>query len=259
MSNVVLQRFDKIATITMNRVEKRNALSYNMVTDLLNAFSEVASDDEIRCVVLTGAGSAFSAGADLDALQKLSSATKEENKADSVHLAKLFKTIYTFPKIVIARISGHAIAGGSGLAAVCDFAIASEDAKMGFTEVRIGFVPAIVMIFVLRKLREADARDVLLRGRLISSGEAADMGLINLSVPSDELDDTVSALAEELSTMTSSQSIVRTKALMARIPSMSLDDALDLAADENAEARSTEDCLAGIAAFLDKKTPPWQG
>ncbi|NND72791.1 MAG: enoyl-CoA hydratase/isomerase family protein [Rhodothermales bacterium] len=242
----------------MNHPDNRNALNYNMVSDLINAFNEVKGRDSVRAVVLTGAGSAFSAGADLKALEALSSATFDENLQDSSRLAELFETIYRFPKVVIARINGHAIAGGTGLAAVCDFAIASEEAKMGFTEVRIGFVPAIVMVFVTRKLREADSRDLMLRGHLIQAAEAADMGLINMAVSADALDDTVSELALEIATMTSSQSIERTKRLLAEIQSMSISDGLKVAARENAEARATEDCLAGITAFLAKKTPPWQ-
>ncbi len=255
--NVLVEHQDKIATITLNRADKRNALNFSMVEDLINAFNQLRTDEKVRVVVLTGAGKAFSAGADLDALQKLSSATRSENEKDSQLLADLFDTIYRFPKVVVGKINGHAIAGGSGLAAVCDFAIADEGAKFGFTEVRIGFVPAIVMNFVRRKLREADVRDLLLRGHLISAGDAADMGLINLAVPTELLDDVVIQFAEEIASATSAQSIAATKKMLADTVGMSLEDGLKHAVQLNAEARETEDCLAGIRAFLDKKAPPW--
>lgn len=256
-TNVIIDRQDDIAIIRMNRPDKRNALNHSMVSDLLDALSQVEEDESVRVVVLTGEGKAFSAGADLEALEKLSTATREENLADSRHLAKLFETIYRFPKVVVAKVNGHAIAGGSGLAAVCDFAIADERAKFGFTEVRIGFIPAIVMVFIRQKLREADVRDLLLRGHLIEAPMAADMGLINLAVPGEVLEYAVMEFASEIASTASTQSIAATKRMLAEVAGMSLEESLEVAVNRNAEARETEDCQAGIRAFLDKKTPPW--
>ncbi len=219
---------NRVATVTLNRPDKRNALNADLVTALQAAFAEAASDDSVRVIVLTGAGKVFSAGADLVALEALQSATPMENVADSEHLAALFEQIYLHPKPVIARVNGHAIAGGCGLAAVCDFSIAAAPAKLGFTETRIGFVPAIVMVFVLRKLGEAAARDLLLRGALITAEAAAALGLITRAVSAETLDAAVDELAQELATQM------------------------------NAFARGTPDCQAGIAAFLNKTDPPWR-
>jgi methylglutaconyl-CoA hydratase len=248
----------RVATITLNRPDKRNALNAGLVTALQDGLQQAANDEDVRVVVLTGAGKVFSAGADLAALEALQTATPMENAADSEHLARLFEQIYLHPKPVIARINGHAIAGGSGLAAVCDFSIAADHAKMGFTETPIGFVPAIVMVFVLRKLGEAAARDLLLRGALVTAQEAADMGLITRAVPAGELDDTVAALAEEIATQTSASAVALTKKMMAQVPGMGLQEALSYATQMNAFARGTADCQAGIAAFLGKTDPPWR-
>lgn len=248
----------RLATITLNRPDKRNALNAAMVSALRAALEEAATDPAVRVVVLTGAGAVFSAGADLAALEALQTATAEENLADSEHLAGLFRQLYLHPKPVVARINGHAIAGGCGLAAVCDFSVAAETARLGFTEVRIGFIPAIVAVFVLRKLGEAAARDLLLRGRLIGAAEAVATGLITQAVPAEALDETVALLAGELARETSASAVWLTKKLLAQVPGMGLDEALTFAAQLNALARSTDDCKAGIAAFLGKTDPPWR-
>jgi methylglutaconyl-CoA hydratase len=209
-------------------------------------------------VVLTGAGDVFSAGADLAALQAFQDASPLENQSDSAHLSELFAQIYRHPKPIIAKVNGHAIAGGCGLAAVCDFAVAAEPAKLGFTEVRIGFVPAIVSVFVTRKLGEAAARDLMLRGRLVDASTAAEMGLITRSVAPDALDVAVDEIAREVATETSASAVHLTKQLLADVQGMGLQEAIDHAVNVNAFARSTDDCQAGIAAFLNNEDPPWR-
>lgn len=247
-----------VATLTLNRPDKRNALSADLVTALQDALAKIANDESVRAVVLTGAGSAFSAGADLAALEALQTATPLENKADSEHLAALFEQIYLHPKPIIARVNGHAIGGGAGLAAVCDFSIAAEDAKIGFPEVRLGFVPAIVMVFVLRKLGETAAKDLLLRGALRPASEMAALGLLTRAVPAADLDTAVDDLAREIARETSGSAVALTKKMMAQVPGMGLGEALSYAAQMNAFARGTKDCQAGIAAFLGKTDPPWR-
>ena len=247
-----------VRILTLHRPEKRNALNADLVGALKEALAEAADADGVRSVVLTGAGSTFSAGADLASLRALRDASPLENQSDSRHLADLFRQIYRHPKPVIAKVNGPAIAGGAGLAAVCDFSIAAEEAKVGFTEVRIGFVPAIVMVFLRRKLGETDARDLLLRGKLLSAGEAAERGLITRAVAPEDLDETVAALAEEIATETSGSAVRLTKQMLARVPGMGFDEAIDYAVQMNAFARGTDDCQAGIQAFLDKEDPPWK-
>lgn len=244
--------------LTINRPDKRNALNALVVASLIEALEGVRHDPEIRVVVLTGAGSVFSAGADLAALQQMQEATYEENLEDSQKLATLFNTIRRYPKVVIGRINGHAIAGGAGLAAVCDISVVVSGAKLGFTEVRIGFVPAIVSVFLRDKLGDGVLRDLLLRGHLISAGEAVEVGLISEVVDQDNLDNRIDELVSEISRETSGEAIAATKKLLADLSSLSLDEAFARAAEANASARGTADCRAGIAAFLNRADPPWK-
>lgn len=255
---VLIHREGRVLTLTLNRPDKRNALSADLVGALKEALAKAADDDAVRVVVLTGAGKVFSAGADLAALDALQSASPMDNLADSRHLAGLFEAIYRHPKPVIAKVNGHAIAGGCGLAAVCDIALVSDRALLGFTEVRIGFVPAIVSVFALRKLGEAAARDLMLRGHLITAAEAAAQGLITRVVAPERLDAAVDTLAQELATETSATAVALTKQLLADVPGMGLNEALGHAVQLNALARGTDDCKAGIAAFLSKTDPPWR-
>ena len=247
-----------VLTLTLDRPEVRNALSGELVEQLTEALEAAGRDDAVRVVVLTGTGRAFSAGADLAALQGLQTASAEANLADSELLARLFETIYTLPKPVVAKVQGHAIAGGCGLAAVCDFSLVADDVKLGFTETRIGFVPALVAVFVVRKLGEAAARDLLLRGHLIDAAEAERIGLVTRAVPAGDLDVAVDALCRDLATETSASAVALTKRLLADVPSMGLAEGLSYAARLNAFARSTDDCKAGVAAFLGKTDPPWR-
>ncbi|PQJ36291.1 methylglutaconyl-CoA hydratase [Salinibacter sp. 10B] len=248
----------QVRTIRLDRPEKRNALNAALVTELKAALSDAADAEGVRVVVLTGNGSSFSAGADLASLKELRSASPRENERDSRHLAELFRQIYVHPKPIIAQVNGHAIGGGCGLAAVCDFSFVSDDAKLGFSEVRIGFVPAIVMVFVQRKLGEAAARDLLLRGRLVTAAQASEVGLVSRAVSASRLGDEVHDLARELATETSGSAVAMTKRMMAQLPGMGLEEGLDYAVQMNAFARSTEDCQAGIDAFLNDEHPPWK-
>ncbi len=248
---------DRICTITLNRPEKRNALNEQVVSELKLAFQQAAEDKDAKVIVLAAKGEAFCAGADLAYLQQLQQNTFEENLADSNHLKELFQTIYTHPKVVIAKIQGHAIAGGCGLATVCDFSFSVEEAQFGYTEVRIGFIPAIVKVFLLRKIGEGKAKELLLSGDLISADEAKAFGLINHVVKEGELDETVSEFARKLVKKNSGQSMQFTKQMIAHVQELKLEDGLNYAAEQNAKARASEDCQKGIAAFLNKEKPSW--
>ncbi len=248
----------RVRTLRLNRPDKRNALNAELVAALREALHAAEADEGIRVVVLTGNGSAFSAGADLASLKALRTASPLDNEQDSRHLAELFRQIYRHPKPVIAQVNGHAIGGGCGLAAVCDFSFVADDAKLGFSEVRIGFVPAIVMVFVRRKLGETAARDLLLRGRLVTAAQASEVGLVSRVVDGRRLADDVQALATELATETSGSAVALTKRMLAQLPGMGFEEALDYAVQMNAFARGTEDCQAGIDAFLNDEDPPWK-
>lgn len=247
-----------VHTIRLNRPDKRNALNAELVSALRSALDDAEKRDEVRAIVLTGAGSAFSAGADLASLRAMREAGPMENQKDSRHLAGLFQEIYQHSKPVIAKVNGHAIGGGCGLAAVCDVSYVAEAAKLGFPEVRLGFVPAIVMVFLHWKLGETQARSLLLRGHLVDAGTAAEMGLATQAVPEEELSSTVDDLAQELARETSGSAVALTKQMLARVPGMGLDEALDYAVQMNAFARGTDDCQAGIDAFLNDEVPPWK-
>jgi len=247
----------QVRTIRLNRPEKRNALNGELVAALHDALDDLEADEAVRAGILAGNGSAFSAGADLASLQEMQSATPRENERDSRRLAELFRRIYLHPTPIVAQVDGPAIGGGCGLAAVCDFSLVAPDVRLGFSEVRIGFVPAIVMVFVRRKLGETAARDLMLRGRLLSGKEAADHGLVTRSVSSEDLTQACRALGREIATKTSGTAVALTKRMLAQVPGMGLSEALDYAVQMNAHARGTEDCQAGIAAFLEDEAPPW--
>ena len=248
---------DRIGFITMNRPDKRNALSHELVSDLQEAFAFAESDPTAKVIVLRASGAAFCAGADLDYLQQLQQFSYEQNFADSSHLKKLFHQIYTLKKVVIAQIEGHAVAGGCGLATVCDFSFAVPDARLGYTEVRIGFIPAIVMVFLIRKIGEGKARDLFLTGSLISAEEARAAGLINRVVKKEVIKDEVLKFAQQLVQSNSEYSMAVTKQMMAKVQSLALDDALTFAAEMNAKARESADCRKGISAYVNKEKITW--
>ncbi len=247
----------RIATIILNRPEKRNALNTDVVSELKSAFATAKNDTEVKLVILKANGEAFCAGADLGYLQQLQNNSYNENLGDSNHLKELFATIYHFPKIVIAQIEGAALAGGCGLATVCDFSFATPESKFGFTEVKIGFIPAIVMIFLLRKIGEGKAKQLLLTGDIISANESLQMGLINFIEEKNNIQNAVNLFCEKLLTQASTKSLELTKQMIANVQNLSIDEALNFAASKNAHARATDDCKKGIAAFLNKEKLTW--
>ena len=257
MEFVEYEQQERIGYITLTRPEKRNALSYDVVTDLKEAFSLAEADEEAKTLILRAQGKAFCAGADLGYVQKLQSNTYADNLKDSSHLRDLFYQIYTSKKIVVAQIQGHALAGGSGLAALCDFSFAVPKALFGYTEVRIGFVPALVMVFLIRKIGEGKAKELLLSGDLISAQQAKDVGMINWIVEDDELESTVKTFCDKLNIQNSGESLAATKKMIGDVQSMTLEKALEHAAEINAKTRETEDCKSGIAAFLSKQEKTW--
>jgi methylglutaconyl-CoA hydratase len=248
---------ERIGYLELNRPEKRNALNAEMVESLKEGIRNFNEDKEVKVIVIKAAGKVFCSGADLAYLQSLQSNTYEENLADSIKLKDLFQLIYTSPKVVIAQIQGHAIAGGCGLATVCDFSFSVKEAKFGYTEVKIGFIPAIVKVFLIRKIGEGKAKQLLLDGDLISATEAKDMGLINWIVEESELEEKVFAYAQKLIRQNSGQSMALTKEMIAKVQERTLDDGLEYAASMNAKARGTADCQNGIAAFLNKESIEW--
>jgi methylglutaconyl-CoA hydratase len=248
---------NRIGYITLNRPKKRNALNAEMVTALKKAFTKAENDDNCKVIVLQANGEAFCAGADLAYLQQLQNNTYEENLQDSSHLMELFKHIYTHKKTVIGKIQGHALAGGCGLATVCDISFSVPEAKFGYTEVKIGFVPAIVKVFLIRKIGEGKARELLLTGKIFKADEAQDYGLINFIADEDDIDEVVDEFATKLCNEASGQSMALVKEMIANVQHLSVDEGLNYAAEMNAKARATDDCKKGIQSFLNKEKLSW--
>jgi methylglutaconyl-CoA hydratase len=246
-----------LAVITLARPDKRNAISTQMIEDLLASLGEVQSSSA-RVGILTGEGKAFCSGMDLDELRAIATRSPVEHLEDSRRMARLFRTVYSFPKPLIAAVNGHALAGGCGLATLADFTIAVPDAKFGYTEVRIGFIPALVSVFLRRQIGEKRTRDLALTGRLFDAAEAREMGLVNLVVAAEELMAEARKLAVTL-IAASPTSLARTKRLLVQFSEGDLDREISMAIQENADIRSTADFREGLASFLEKRTPKWTG
>jgi methylglutaconyl-CoA hydratase len=257
MSLVDYSVADRIGFITLNRPEKRNALSHELVSELKQAFEKAEADPKVKVVLLKANGEAFCAGADLAYLDKLQGFSRQQNLDDSNHLRSLFLKIYTLKKVVVAQVEGHALAGGCGLVTVCDFVFAIPEAKLGYTEVKIGFVPAMVMVFLIRRIGEQKAKHLLLSGELISGDRAVAFGLVNKVIPKESIEGAVLEFAQKLVKNNSSQSMELTKKMIEEVQSMKLEEALDYAAEQNAYARTTDDFKKGIKAFLSKEELNW--
>ena len=258
LSNLVLYSVaDRIATISLNRPEKKNAFNPELVTALTAALLQASDDEEVKLIVLKAVGDVFSAGADLAYLQQLQENSHEENVADSENLKTLFTTIYYLPKVVIAQVEGHAIAGGCGLATVCDITFAVPEAKFGYTEVKLGFVPAIVSCFLIRKTSETIAKKILLSGDLFSAEEALAYNLITYVTNREEIDLKVSEFAKRLCDSASGNSLMVTKQLIGQTTNPGLERSLALAVKINARVRESEDFKKGVAAFISKEQIKW--
>lgn len=248
---------EKTALITLTRPEKRNAFNSDLVKAITEAFVEAARDTRVRGVLLRAEGPAFCAGADLAYLQQLQNNSYEDNLRDSEQIASMYSAIYSLPKPVVAAVQGPALAGGAGLVTVCDFAVAVPEATFGYTEVRIGFIPAIVSYFLVRRIGRALAAPLLLTGRIITAEEALKLGIIDAVTPSEQLESRAMEILQNLYKEVSPQAFATTKQMLDRLPLMPLSQALEEAARLNAEARSTDDCKQGIAAFLSKMPLVW--
>jgi methylglutaconyl-CoA hydratase len=249
--NILYKEQNGIAGVTLNRPEKMNSLDETLISELTQLFKDISTNDNIRVVVLTGAGENFCSGLYLDYLQKISEFDLEQNREDSHKFKNMLLAVQNCSKPVIAKVSGYALAGGCGLASACDIIIADDTAKFGYTEVKIGFIPAIVMMFLLKKVSETHAKDLLLTARFIGSDEAYRIGLINYTVKKSELDGKVKEVCDSLM-KNSASSIALTKEMFGNVSNMSFKEALDYACEMNAKTRMTEDCKKGISKFLER-------
>jgi methylglutaconyl-CoA hydratase len=254
---LLLDTTEHLSTITLNRPEKRNAITTQMIADLQSALDAIEKTNT-RVVIITGTGKAFCAGIDLELLQAIAQQTPAENQDDSRRIAKMFRKIWSYSRPMIAAVNGHALAGGCGIATLCDFTLSVPEAKFGYTEVRIGFLPAIVSVFLSRQIGEKRCRDLLLTGRLVEASEAKELGLVNEIVSSERLVDRAHELAADL-LAASPSSITRAKHLLVSAAAAGVDHDLERAVLESARVRCTPDFKEGLAAFLEKRKPIWQG
>jgi methylglutaconyl-CoA hydratase len=248
---VLYELSDSLARITLNRPEKRNALNDELIEALKQALRRANDDDQVRAVVISGAGSDFCSGADLAALQKISTASVAENLADARSLMEVFTIIRSLRQPVIAAVQGRALAGGCGLASACDIVLAARSSRFGYPEVKIGFVPAMVMAILRRNVSEKRAFELLTLGAEITCEEAFAVGLVNRLIDDEAFDDEVDAFVQQFM-KTSSSAVALTKRLLYQTDAMSFEDALHCGVDANVTARLSEDCQQGIGRFLNK-------
>jgi methylglutaconyl-CoA hydratase len=240
-----------VGHITLNRPEKRNALDSEMVAEIRRALAESAENSEVRVVVLSGAGKDFCSGADLAALHQIASATVGENLADARQLADVFLDMRRHPRPIVAAVRGRALAGGCGIATAADIILAAESAQFGYPEVKIGFVPAMVMAIVRRSVSEKRAFELLTSGEPFPARTALEIGMINRIFPDASFDREVKSYAAQLATRSAS-ALSLTKSLLYQIDAMAFEAALSAGVQTNALARTTEDCRRGIEQFLKK-------
>ena len=255
-----VRRREDLLWVTLDNPRKANALGPRMMAEITALYRRPLLDEGVRAVLLRGAGKHFSAGADLAHLQSLRDAKPEDHRRDSRKMRQLFAAVLRQRALTVALVHGSCVAGGCGLATAHDYVVAADGARFMYSEVRIGFVAALVATFLPLRLKGRDLRELLLDPRFLSAREALEIGLVNRVVPDAELDDAAVALAGGILERASSESIARTKTLLLETLGKSLDQALEHAAGVNAASRATADCRHGIATFLDTKRPPvWRG
>ncbi len=251
MSEILTLKQNSILTLTLNRPEKRNALNDNLIGSLKNALREANADEQLCAVVIKGAGKDFCSGADLSALQKISESDVMENLSDAENLLELFSLIRKIKIPVIAAVHGRALAGGCGLATACDVVLASENAQFGYPEVKIGFVPAMVMAILRRNLSEKRSFELITKGFSFDAKTAEKIGLINHVYADEDFENEVEKYVSDY-TKVSRSAVILSKKLLYQMDGMTFDQALETGASVNTIARLTEDCQKGIAKFLDK-------
>jgi methylglutaconyl-CoA hydratase len=256
-STVILEKKDEISTITLNRLEKRNALNERLIEELGNAFSISEIDENISGVIITGAGDVFCSGADLQYLKSLQKKKYDEHLSDTKRLKDLYYKIYTYPKPTVAVVNGPAIAGGCGLMNVCDFAFASKSAQFGYPEAKIGFIAALVSVFLIQTIGLNKTKEMLFTGDLIDANTAERIGLINKIIePEGNLMSYAINFLRKIN-HNSRYSIHYTKRLITSFNQKSLEKMLNEACIFNAKSRLTADFSEGIQSFLEKRKPIW--
>jgi len=254
---LTLRRDGAVAYVTLNRPEVRNAFDDALIAALTQWADAAAQDATLRVVVLAGAGAVFSAGADLAWMTRMAGASREENARDATAAAELFARLDRLPVPLVGRVQGAALGGGCGLAAVCDIVVAAEDAVFGFTEVKLGLIPATIAPYVLAKMGRSAARELFLTGARFSSARAQALGLVHAVVPADRLDEAVGRYVDDL-LGSAPEAVAAAKALIARTwTGRDTPDVVPLTANAIADRRASPEGRAGMAAFLSRQRAPW--
>ena len=240
-----------VVRLTLNRPDKRNALNGALVQALKDALDRTALDDSVRVVSIAGAGKDFCAGADLDELERVGAQGYLDSLADARALGALFAKMRAHPRPLVAVVHGRALAGGCGLATACDLVLAREDAELGYPEVHLGVVPALVMTILRRRVGEGRAFELAVRGARHGASEARDLGLVNRVFPAATFDEDVARYVADLASLPPG-AVALTKSLLHDLDGLSFEDGLERAADVNAKARTSEECRIGVRRFLDK-------
>lgn len=253
---IIFAKQGEIVRINLNRPDVHNAFNNTMIRELGDAFNVIKGDESIRVVILTGKGKSFCAGADISWLRDIVNYSYNQNLEESLNLAEALHKLYVLPKPTIAMVNGAAIGGGNGFLSACDIVVASEEARFGLSEVKIGLVPAAISPYVIRRIGESKAREYFLTGKRISAQKALEIGLVNEVVPHEKLDEKVEEVAQLLLT-SGPEAIASCKELIFNVLRMSLEEAKTYTARMIANLRISEEGQEGMAAFLEKRKPKW--
>ena len=248
---VLYGRVEGVVTLTLNRPEKRNAMNGELVKELTEGLARARDDDDARVVALRGAGKDFCSGADLAELEKIADMGREESIADAMRMGELFVAMREHPLPIVAVVTGRALAGGCGLATACDLVVAHEEAQMGYPEVHLGFVPAMVMAILRRKLGESRAFDLVTGGHRIDAAEAHRIGLVNRLLPDQGFEDAIAGLLSGLASKPAS-ALRLTKGLLYDLDDLGFEEGIRRGAEVNAEARRSPECREGVRRFLER-------
>jgi methylglutaconyl-CoA hydratase len=254
--HLTVRREGAVERVTLARPEVRNAFNEQLVSDLTAWARSITADSGVRVAVLAGQGKAFCAGADLDWLSRVANASPEENRRDADTLAAMLEAVDRVPCALIGRIHGAAIAGGAGLAALCDIAVAADDAVFGFTEVKLGIVPAVISPYVLAKIGRSAAAELFLTGARFPASHARDIGLVHACVPASVLDETIEAYIRELLT-SGPEAVAAAKVLIRQVAGRPPADARSITTETIAARRASAEAQEGMHAFLQKRQPRW--
>jgi methylglutaconyl-CoA hydratase len=253
-----VERDGRVVRLWLNRPAVRNAFNAVMVRELRKALEDVRRDDEVRVVVLSGRGSSFCSGADLNWMREIISFTYEQNLGETMELAEALHELYSLPKPTVARVNGPAIGGGTGFVSACDIVVASTEARFGLSEVKIGVVPAAISPYVVRRMGESRARQYFLTGERMDGRRALEVGLANIVAEPAELDAAVEAVVGSLLS-SGPEALASAKELLRRVPGMDFGEAKRFTAEMIARLRVSEEAQEGMAAFLEKRKPKWAG